>query len=87
MSEVSLYQGDCLEVMRSIPDASVDLVLADLPYGTTQCAWDVVIPFAPLWEQYLRIAKPEAAIVLCAAQPFSSLVVASNPRDYRYEWI
>lgn len=87
MSDASLYHGDCLEVMQSIPDASVDLVLADLPYGTTQCAWDVVIPFAPLWEQYLRIAKPEAAIVLCAAQPFSSLVVASNPRDYRYEWI
>ncbi|WP_256213856.1 hypothetical protein [Pseudomonas sp. NBRC 111129] len=87
MSEVSLYHGECLEMMHSIPDASVDLVLADLPYGTTQCAWDVVIPFAPLWEQYLRIARPEAAIVLCAAQPFSSLVVASNPRDYRYEWI
>lgn len=79
MSEVSLYHGDCLEVMKLIPDASVDMVLADLPYGTTQCAWDVVIPFEPLWEQYLRIAKPEAAIVLCAAQPFSSLVVASNP--------
>ncbi|EKT4469780.1 site-specific DNA-methyltransferase [Pseudomonas putida] len=87
MSEVSLSHGECLGVMKSIPDASVDMVLADLPYGTTQCAWDVVIPFAPLWEQYLRIAKPEAAIVLCAAQPFSSLVVASNPRDYRYEWI
>lgn len=87
MNEVSLYHGDCLEVMRSLPDASVDMVLADLPYGTTQCAWDVVIPFAPLWEQYLRIAKPEAAIVLCAAQPFASMVVASNPRIYRYEWI
>ncbi len=87
MNEVSLYQGDCLEVMRSLPSSSVDLVLADLPYGTTQCAWDVVIPFESLWEQYLRIAKPEAAIVLCAAQPFSSLLVASNPRDYRYEWI
>ncbi|MGW7235809.1 DNA-methyltransferase [Pseudomonas fulva] len=87
MSEFNLYHGECLEVMRSIPDASVDLVLADLPYGTTQCAWDVIIPFAPLWEQYLRIAKPEAAIVLCAAQPFSSLLVASNPSNYRYEWI
>ncbi|WP_446430960.1 hypothetical protein [Pseudomonas sp. 1121_17] len=87
MSEVSLYQGDCLEVMRSIPDASVDLVLADLPYGTTQCAWDVVIPFAPLWKQYLRITKPEAAIVLCAAQPFTSMLVASNPGIYKYEWI
>ncbi|MNJ42445.1 DNA adenine methyltransferase YhdJ [compost metagenome] len=87
MTEISLHHGDCLEVMKSIPSASVDLVLADLPYGTTQCAWDVIIPFAPLWEQYLRIAKPEAAIVLCAAQPFASMVVASNPADYRYEWI
>lgn len=87
MPEICLHHGECLEVMKSIPSASVDLVLADLPYGTTQCAWDVIIPFDPLWEQYLRIAKSEAAIVLCAAQPFSSLVVASNPRDYRYEWI
>ncbi|MFV3402817.1 DNA-methyltransferase [Pseudomonas sp. NY15463] len=87
MNDASLYHGDCLEVMQSIPDASVDLVLADLPYGTTQCAWDVVIPFAPLWEQYLRIAKPEAAIVLCAAQPFTSMLVASNPGIYKYEWI
>lgn len=87
MSDFQLMQGNCLELMRNIADASVDMVLADLPYGTTQCAWDVVIPFAPLWEQYLRIAKPGAAIVLCAAQPFASLVVASNTADYRYEWI
>lgn len=87
MDRYTLHLGDCLEVMRRLPDASVDLVLADLPYGTTQCSWDVVIPFDALWEQYLRIAKPEAAIVLCAAQPFASLVVASNPAHYRYEWI
>lgn len=87
MDRYTLHLGDCLEVMQRLPDASVDLVLADLPYGTTQCAWDVVIPFDALWEQYLRIAKPEAAIVLCAAQPFASLVVASNPAHYRYEWI
>jgi site-specific DNA-methyltransferase (adenine-specific) len=85
--DYELHLGDCLEVLRSLPDASVDMVLADLPYGTTQCAWDVIIPFAPLWEQYLRIAKPNAAIVLCAAQPFASMVVASNPAHYRYEWI
>lgn len=83
----NLILGDCLEVMRSVPDCSVDMVLADLPYGTTQCAWDVVIPFERLWHEYLRIAKPEAAIVLCAAQPFASMVVASNPKHYRYEWI
>ncbi|MBI6563285.1 site-specific DNA-methyltransferase [Pseudomonas synxantha] len=87
MTELNLLHGDCLEVMRAIPDESVDMILADLPYGTTQCAWDVVIPFAALWEQYLRIAKPESAIVLCAAQPFASLMVSSNTRDYKYEWI
>ncbi|WP_439885802.1 DNA-methyltransferase [Pseudomonas syringae] len=85
--EIQLYQGDCLEVMKRLPDASVDMVLADLPYGTTQCAWDVIIPFEALWEQYLRIAKPHSAIVLCAAQPFTSLMVSSNVRDYKYEWI
>jgi site-specific DNA-methyltransferase (adenine-specific) len=85
--EYELYLGDCLEVMKLLPDASVDMVLADLPYGTTQCAWDVIIPFDALWEQYLRIAKPDAAIVLCAAQPFTSLMVSSNVRDYKYEWI
>lgn len=82
-----LILGECLEVMRAVSDCSVDMVCADLPYGTTQCAWDVIIPFDALWEQYLRIAKPEAAIVLCAAQPFASMVVASNPKHYRYEWI
>lgn len=83
----TLHQGDCLEVLRTLPDSSVDMVLTDLPYGTTQCAWDVVIPFEPLWEQYLRVAKPNAAIVLCAAQPFASLLVASRLDLYRYEWI
>lgn len=87
MSEYQLYLGDCLEVMKQLPDASVDMVLADLPYGTTQCAWDTIIPLEPLWREYLRIAKPEAAIVLCAAQPFASMLVASNPKLYRYEWI
>jgi DNA modification methylase len=84
---MQLLFGDCLEVMDQIPDGSVDMILADLPYGTTRCAWDVVIPFDPLWEQYWRVAKPNAAIVLCAAQPFTSLLVTSNMADYRYELI
>ena len=87
ITNINLMQGDCLELMKSVPDCSVDMILADLPYGTTQCARDVVIPFDALWLEYLRIAKPEAAIVLCAAQPFASMVVASNPKHYRYEWI
>lgn len=82
-----LELGDCLEVMPSIPDGSVDLILCDLPYGTTACKWDSVIPFEPLWAQYKRIAKRNAAIVLTASQPFTSALVMSNPDDFRYEWI
>lgn len=82
-----LMNGDCLELMQYLADGSVDMVLCDLPYGTTQCAWDIIIPLEPLWREYLRITKPEAAIVLCAAQPFASMLVASNPKHYKYEWI
>jgi site-specific DNA-methyltransferase (adenine-specific) len=80
-------QGDCLDLMREISDASVDLVLCDLPYGTTACAWDSVIPFDALWEQYRRIIKPRGAIVLTAAQPFTSAVVASNYEWFKYDWV
>ena len=79
--------GDCLEVMTAIPDGSVDMVLCDLPYGTTACKWDSVIPFEPLWEQYRRIAKLNAAIVLTAAQPFTTAVIASNMREFAYCWV
>lgn len=87
MSEIQLFRGDCLEVMPRIESESVDLILADLPYGTTECSWDSIIPLEPLWEQYLRIAKPNAAIVLCAAMPFSAVLVASQIGLFRYEWI
>ena len=82
-----LMHGDCLEKMKEIPDGSVDMILADLPYGTTACKWDVIIPFAPLWEHYIRIIKDRAAIVLTASQPFTSALVMSNPKMFRYEWI
>ena len=82
-----MYLGDCLEVMAVLPDASVDMILCDLPYGTTACKWDTVIPFEPLWAQYRRIAKPNAAIVLTAAQPFTSALVMSNPDWFRYAWV
>lgn len=82
-----LRLGDCLEVMADIPDGSVDLILCDLPYGTTACKWDSVIPFEPLWEQYRRIAKKNAAIVLTASQPFTSALVSSNANEFRHEWI
>ena len=79
-------QGDCLELMKGLPDASVDMILCDLPYGTTACKWDSVIPFEPLWEQYRRIAKPNAAIVLTASQPFTSALGASNLAWLKYQW-
>ena len=79
--------GDCLELMKGIPDGSIDMILCDLPYGTTACKWDTIIPFGKLWEQYERIIKPNGAIVLTASQPFTSLLVTSNLRLFRYEWI
>ncbi len=81
------YQGDCLEVMKSIPDKSIDMILCDLPYGTTACKWDTIIPFEPLWEQYKRIVKPNGAIVLTASQPFTSVLVMSNLKMFKYHWI
>lgn len=84
---VKLLQGDCLELMRALPGASVDLVLCDLPYGTTACAWDSVIPFDALWAEYRRIAKRNAAIVLTASQPFTTALIASNLREFKYCWI
>jgi site-specific DNA-methyltransferase (adenine-specific) len=83
----TLYHGDCLSLMARIPDGSVDMVLCDLPYGTTACKWDAVIPFAPLWEHYLRVTKSNAAIVLTASQPFTSALLMSRPELFRHEWI
>jgi site-specific DNA-methyltransferase (adenine-specific) len=82
-----LELGDCLEVMKTISDASVDLILCDLPYGTTACKWDTVIPFEPLWAQYRRVAKPDTAIVLTASQPFTTALIASNIAEFRYSWV
>jgi len=82
-----IYCGDCLEVMKDIPDKSIDMVLADLPYGTTACKWDTIIPFEPLWEQYKRIIKDNGAIVLTTSQPFTSKLVMSNPDMFKYSWI
>ena len=79
--------GDCLEVMKEIEDKSIDMILCDLPYGTTSCSWDIIIPFEPLWEQYKRIIKDNGVIVLTASQPFTSALVMSNPKMFKYEWI
>lgn len=84
---MQLYNGDCLKLMKDIPDKSIDLVLSDLPYGTTKCKWDNILPFEPLWEQYQRIIREDGAIVLTASQPFTSALVMSNPKLFRYEWV
>jgi site-specific DNA-methyltransferase (adenine-specific) len=83
---MTLYLGNCLEVMPALRAESVDLILCDLPYGTTQCKWDAVIPFAPLWAAYRRIARSNAAIVLNSAQPFTAALIASNYDDFKYVW-
>lgn len=82
-----LYLGDCLEVMKNLPNNSVDLILADLPYGTTKCKWDTIIPLEPLWFEYRRILKPLGTVVLTASQPFTSVLVSSNLEWYKYNWI
>lgn len=87
MKDPILLFGDCLEEMRSISDGSVDMVLCDLPYGTTACAWDSVIPFAELWAEYRRVGTEKCAVVLTAGQPFTSALVMSNPEWFRYQWV
>lgn len=87
MGDFGIIHGDCLDAMRLIPSQSVDAVITDPPYGTTNCKWDAVIPFEPMWKQLQRVVKPSAAIVLFASQPFTSALVMSNPAMYRHEWI
>lgn len=80
-------QGDCLELMKTIPDDSVDLILTDPPYGTTACKWDSVIDFGLMWSELKRIIKPNGAIVLFASQPFTSALIMSNPKEFKYSWV
>ena len=82
-----LWKGDCLERMKEIPDGSVDCVITDPPFQVTQCKWDKIIPFEPMWEQLKRIIKPNGAIVLFGAEPFSSLLRCSNIKDFKYDWV
>ena len=85
---IKLYRGECLELMqKNIPDKSVDMILCDLPYGVTKNKWDIVIPFDKLWKQYNRIIKDNGAIVLTCTQPFTSMLVMSNPKMFRYDLV
>lgn len=81
-----LWNGDCLELMKNIPDKSIDMILCDLPYGTTACKWDTIIPFEPLWEQYNRIIKDNGAIALFCNEPFTSTLICSNLKGFKYRW-
>jgi DNA modification methylase len=83
----NLIHGDCLELMQIIPDGSVDMVLADPPYGTTACKWDAVIPLEAMWVQLKRVIKPNGAIVLFGVEPFSSLMRCSNIKQFKYDWV
>lgn len=86
VAAISLHRGDCLELMKSIPDASVDMILCDLPYGTTRNKWDSVIPVDSLWREYNRIIKPNGAIALTATPPFTAQIASGNINNFRYSW-
>ncbi len=86
-SRFELHRGDAIEVMSELPDSSVDMVMVDPPYGTTRCKWDVVIPLEPMWRELRRVCKPNAAMVVMAAQPFTSVLVTSNLKEFRYSWV
>ena len=83
----TIYNGDCLDIMPSLQDKSIDMILADLPYGITACKWDIVIPLKPLWTQYKRLIKNNGVIVLFGSEPFSSHLRLSNLKMYKYDWI
>lgn len=86
-NNIQLWQGDCLKLMNKIKDSSIDCIVCDLPYGTTECKWDIIIPFEKLWKHYERIIKDNGAIILFGVEPFSSKLRLSNLALYRYDWL
>ena len=87
MPKITLQQGDCLELLKDLPDGSVDFILTDPPYGTTACKWDTVIPFEPMWSELKRVIKPNGAIALFGSEPFSSALRMSNIKQFKYDWV
>jgi len=83
----TLHNGDCLQILPSIPSGSIDAIITDLPYGTTACKWDTVIEFAPMWKEVKRVLKPTGVFITTSSQPFTSALVMSNPKLFRYEWV
>ena len=86
LKKYDLYNGECIEIMKKMEDKTIDMILCDLPYGTTDCSWDNIIPFDLLWEQYNRIIKDNGVIVLFSAQPFTTKLINSNLKNYKYSW-
>jgi DNA modification methylase len=82
-----IAKGDCLELLKDVPDGSIDMILADPPYGTTACKWDSIIPLEPMWEQIKRVIKPNGAIVMTASQPFTTTLISSNMKMFKYCWV
>ena len=87
MPDITLLHGDCLELMPTIETGSVDLVLTDPPYGTTACKWDSIIPLEPMWENLKRLRKERAAVVMTASQPFTTTLISSNMKEFKYCWV
>ena len=85
-TSIQLYFGDCLDIMPEIPDKSIDMILADPPYGTTACRWDSIIPLEPMWKQLKRVIKFNGAIVMTASQPFTTILISSNMKMFKYCW-
>lgn len=85
--ETKLFKGECLDVLSKLDDNSIDMILTDLPYGTTACAWDTIIPLDEMWSQFNRVTKDAGAMVFTAAQPFTAVLAHSNIKNFRYEWI
>lgn len=87
IGDATLYQGDCLDALNDVRADSIDSVICDLPYGTTACAWDAVVPLEPLWAEYWRVTAPDAPVVLFSAQPFTTVLISSSIHQFKYEWV
>lgn len=84
---ISLHCGDCLEIMKDIPDGSIDAIICDPPYGTTRCKWDSIIPLDEMWSQINRVCKQNGVMSFCSSQPFTSKLIMSNPKNFKYNWV
>lgn len=87
MKDIELWLGDCLKLMDNIPNGSIDAIITDLPYGTTACKWDTIIPFVPMWDKVRKVLKPKGVFISTASQPFTSALIMSNPKWFKHSWV